>query len=505
MLFDDLIILEFANNHAGDVDHGLAMIRAFADVCKDFPFRYAVKFQYRQLETFIAEKYKADYGFKYIKRFQETVLNKERFSTLRQAVRDNGFLTACTPFDEASVDRIVEEKFDILKIASCSLGDWPLIEKIGTVDLPIIFSTAGATAEDVKRMFIFFQHRRKDFAILHCIGEYPTNPKNAAMNQLDEFRRQFPDVVLGYSGHENPDDTICATVAVAKGATIFERHVGLPTEKHAVNAYSSTPQQLRTWLEAVLRAKSVCGEFHGYRTIGEKEETDLHGLRRACYLKRDKRKGETLEPNDLQFSLPNLDAHLTACELSKYSRIELKQDIAKGEPVLRTAVSITNHREMILERVKRVVAMLREHRIVLPHLLDFEFSHHYGLERFDEFGATILNCVNREYCKKIVIVFPGQRHPMHFHRKKEETFQVLGGEFLLDLGDGERTHRPGDIIVIEREWKHAFRSETGAIFEEVSTRHYPDDSFYDDATITNTPHRKTTMSFWANDYEQEFL
>jgi len=503
-MLNNLIILEFANNHMGDVDHGLAMIRAFADVCREFPFRFAVKFQYRQLETFIAEKYKTDYSFKYIKRFQETALSDGQFATLRQAVRDNGFLTACTPFDEASVDRIVDEKFDILKIASCSLGDWPLIEKIGKIDLPIVFSTAGATAEDVKRMFIFFRHRRKNFAMLHCIGEYPADPKKAAMNQLDEFRRTFPDAVLGYSGHEDPDDTICASVAVAKGATVFERHVALPSGKYAVNAYSSTPQQLRTWLEAILRARAVCGDFQGYRTIGEKEKADLHGLRRACYLKRNKQKGETLERDDLQLALPNLDDHLTACELSKYSRIELTQDLSAGEPVLRSTVSITNHREMIFERVKRVVAMLREHRIVLPHLLDFEFSYHYGLERFDEFGATILNCVNREYCKKIVIVFPGQRHPMHFHRKKEETFQVLSGEFLLDRGDGERKYLPGDIIVIEREQKHAFRSETGAIFEEISTKHYKDDSFYDDVTIMNALRRKTTMSFWANDYEQEF-
>ena len=43
----------------------------------------------------------------------------------------------------------------------------------------------------------------------------------------------------------------------------------------------------------------------------------------------------------------------------------------------------------------------------------------------------IINCINRTYCKKLIILLPGQKHPSHFHPRKEETFQVLSG--LLDV------------------------------------------------------------------------
>ena len=50
-------------------------------------------------------------------------------------------------------------------------------------------------------------------------------------------------------------------------------------------------------------------------------------------------------------------------------------------------------------------------------------SHHYGIEKYEEWGAAILNCINREYCKKLIVLLPGQNHPFHHPVKKEETFK----------------------------------------------------------------------------------
>ena len=63
------------------------------------------------------------------------------YATLHKAVKQAGMLSICTPFDEASVARIVEIGFDILKIASCSANDWPLLGAAADSGLPIIAST----------------------------------------------------------------------------------------------------------------------------------------------------------------------------------------------------------------------------------------------------------------------------------------------------------------------------------------------------------------------------
>ena len=43
----------------------------------------------------------------------------------------------------------------------------------------------------------------------------------------------------------------------------------------------------------------------------------------------------------------------------------------------------------------------RKKQVVVPGQADLEISHHYGLEKFEETGLTMITVVNREYCKKL--------------------------------------------------------------------------------------------------------
>ena len=131
----------------------------------------------------------------------------------------------------------------------------------------------------------------------------------------------------------------------------------------------------------------------------------------------------------------------------------------------------------------------------MPNKIDLELSHHYGIDRYREWGAAILSCINREYCKKLIILLPGQKHPFHRHVKKEETFQVLFGSMDVKVGEEAKLLKTGDILTVERGVNHNFASQEGVIFEEVSTTHYKDDSFYEDENITNNKDRKTELTF----------
>jgi mannose-6-phosphate isomerase-like protein (cupin superfamily) len=135
---------------------------------------------------------------------------------------------------------------------------------------------------------------------------------------------------------------------------------------------------------------------------------------------------------------------------------------------------------------------------MLPDKLEMELSHHYGIDKFAEFGATIINCINREYCKKLIILLPGQKHPVHYHKRKEETFHIVYGDVAVDLAGTSNGFKNGDMIIVEREKKHSFSSEKGAVIEEISTTHYKNDSYYEDPDILNNKRRKTEMTFWSD-------
>ncbi|MDP2922788.1 MAG: N-acetylneuraminate synthase family protein [Candidatus Omnitrophota bacterium] len=495
---ENLFIFELANNHQGDVEYGLRIIREIYEVCRDFNFNFGFKLQYRDLDTFIHPDYRERKDIKYVKRFLETRLSESELKLLKDEIKKLGFISICTPFDENSVVLLEKHGFDIIKIGSCSLTDWPLLERIAQTDKPIIASTAGATFEDIDKVAMFFEHREKQFALMHCVGEYPTFCDNLQLNQIDLLKDRYPKAPTGYSTHEDPANFNAIKIVIAKGATIFEKHVGLKTDKYPLNAYSATPEQIRKWLEAAKEAFLMCGVRGRRSRFSEKEKTDLRGLRRGVFAKRAIKKGEKIDLSNAFFAIPNIDNQITANEMSKYIEFIAGKDIRINQPILSSDVSVRNLRERVLEIMNKIKPLLIESKTCLPNKLEFELSHHYGIENFEQCGAALINCINREYCKKLIILLAGQKHPMHYHVKKEETFNILFGEVTININGAEKEYGPGGMVTVERGIKHGFSSKNGAIFEEISTTSLAEDSFYEDTQIEKNPERKTYMTFWVD-------
>ena len=499
-IFKNLFVFEMANNHMGSIEHGLKIIKEFHEVSKkfDFNFNFGFKLQYRDLDTFIHPDFQGRKDIKYVKRFTETRLNEEELKLLKAEIKKFGLISICTPFDEKSVDLIETHGFDIIKIGSSSFTDWPLLERIAKTEKPIISSTAGASLEEIDKVVSFWEHRRKKFCLMHCVGEYPTSKENLELNQIDFLRERYPDVPIGYSTHEEPDNVNAIRIAIGKGATIFERHVGLKTDKYSLNDYSSTPEQINKWLLAAQEAFIMCGVLNKRRGFSEKEKSDLRGLKRGVFAKKRISTGETLDLTNTFFAIPDIENQILANDFSKYMEFAANKEIETNKPVMFPDVDAKNLREKVLQIVKSVRQILIDSKISLPNKIEFELSHHYGIENFEQWGAVIISCINREYCKKLIIMLPGQKHPIHYHKKKEETFHVLYGDVTINLKGIEEEHKPGDIIVVERGVKHSFSSKSGAVFEEISTTHYINDSYYDDAQIIKNKNRKTEMTFWSD-------
>lgn len=493
---EDLFTLEMANNHMGDVQHGIKIIKVFGDICKKYPFQFSFKFQYRALDTFIHPSMVDRDDIRYVKRFSETELSKDDFNRLLDEVRHQGFLTMSTPFDQESVDLIEEQNLDIIKIASCSFTDWPLLERVAQNDKPIIASTAGASTNDIDQVISFLTHRDKEFAIMHCVGQYPTPDENIHLGQLKFFQDRYPGVRFGFSTHEDPGATAIIQMAVAVGATIFEKHVAVPTEKYGINNYSSTPEQLDNWLNAAQHAKKVYGMSNERLLINPDEKKSLRSLQRGAYARTNIMKGKFIELEDVFFAFPPEEGQFTANDWSKYFHYTATEDISKDEAIHPNNSDQQDTRDKVWEIVKKVRKFLKESQVVIPGGAELEISHHYGLEKFDEYGLMMITVVNRDYCKKILVTLPGQSHPEQLHKKKEETFHVLYGELHLQL-DGElNVCKPGDVITVLSGVKHSFSSENGSIMEEISSTHYQDDSYYTDPEIMKNKQRKTLLRHW---------
>ena len=493
-----LFVLEMANNHMGDPNHGIRVIQEFAMVCKQFPYSFAFKLQYRELDTFVHPSMKGRTDLKYIKRFEETRLMRADFDIMIDAIRENDFIAMCTPFDEASVIVIDEQDLDIIKVASCSFSDWPLLERIVKTDKPLIASTAGASLEQIDQVITFLQHRKKDFVIMHCVGEYPTPDEKMNLSQIDLLSKRYPDVRIGYSTHENPENTKLVQLAVAKGASVFEKHVGIATKKSPLNKYSCSPEQFAAWLKSATYAIAVCGEGVKRPPDNENEQKSLKSLRRGAFARHEIPIGKQIKTEDVYFAFPPQEGQYTANDWSKYTSVNCTKVIPVNQALNPDNCEINNTRSQVLEIVQRVKAFLQKSNVVILGQAELEISHHYGLEKFSDIGLTIITVVNREYCKKLLVTLPGQLHPEQYHEQKEETFHVLHGIVELMLNSKSQTHGPGEVVTIEPGTRHAFRSESGCVIEEISTTHYKNDSFYTDQKIMQNTQRKTLLTHWMD-------
>jgi sialic acid synthase SpsE len=493
-----LFVFDMANNHQGNVQHGLRIIREIHEVCKNFDFNFGFKFQYRDLNTFIHPDFKKRDDFRYIKRFSETRLNEEDFLALKNEVVRYGFISVCTPSDEKSVDLIEKHQFDIIKIASVSFTDWSLLERIAKTDKPIIASVAGIALDDIDKVVSFFEHREKDFSLLHCIAEYPTEKSNLQLNQIDFLRERYQKVVIGYSTHEQPDNVDSIKIAIAKGARIFEKHVGIKTDTITLNAYSAIPEQILQWLMSAKEALAMCGISNERYSFTKSELMNLKDLKRGVFAKVPIKSGEKISLANVFLAIPIIDNQISANDMSKYTEFYAAQDIKENQPIIFKNTKKTELRGKIYKIITDVKDILRKSNIIVPNKLDFEISYQYGIDNFEKYGASIINFINRDYCKKIIVLLPSQKHPEQFHKQKEETFNILYGDVNLVLNGVEKKCKAGDWVLVEKGTKHMFSTENGAVIEELSSSYLPEDSFYTDPEIMKNKDRKTYLTYWIN-------
>lgn len=332
-IFEDLFVLELANNHWGKVERGLKIIDEFSQVVRFNNVRAAIKLQFRDVDTFIHRDFKNRQDIRYIKKTMATKMDIKDYQILTDSVRAHNCITMATPFDEKSVETCEKLGIDIIKIASSDLNDWILIEKIATTRKPVIVSTGGSSVKDIDDLVTFFEHRSIPLAINHCVSVYPSEKNELELNQIDFLRNRYPGHVIGFSTHErneNIEDAIM--IAYAKGARTFERHIDIAADGIAVSPYCSLPQDLDRWIKAYQKAVVICGHSAQSKVVAPRKEiTYLDALVRGVYARWDLPKGHKLTDEDVYLAIPLQKGQISCRELMRGE--VLLADVKKDSPI----------------------------------------------------------------------------------------------------------------------------------------------------------------------------
>ena len=490
-----LVILEMANNHMGSLVHAKKIVTDFKKIENKFSKKidFALKFQYRNKETFIHKSY-INSDDRVIKRFKSTFLSNKDWRDLINFSKKH-FKLVCTPFDETSADKVFREKFDYVKIASCSITDWPLVEHIyenyKKKKKKIIASLGGLSEIEILKVTSYFKNRNVDISFLYCVAKYPSLANELNLSFFNHLRKKYGEKIIGFSTHEDPNIKISPSVAYGAGARIFEKHIGVETKKIKLNKYSVSPKELELWVNNLSEAIDMWGSVNSRNKSIKEENIQLSQFKRGIYLSKKISKGTTIKKSDIYFAFPAIKNQLKANDLLRTSIISTKKSLKKDSPLKLSDVKIIDNYSPIKKIRDEVKTLLDDTNIILPRGARLEISHHYGLENFHKYGITMINIINHSYCKKLIIMLPGQKHPAQFHKVKEESFFVLHGTINLSLDNKKYIMKPGDLKTIKRKMVHEFYSKNGAIIEELSTEHVKSDSFYLDKKIEDNKNRKS--------------
>jgi len=156
-IFEELFVLELANNHWGRLERGKRIVDDFAKVVRYNGIRASIKLQLRDVDNFIHPNFRGRDDIRYVKKTLDTKLSKDDVRSLVNHIRQSGCIPMATPFDEASVDLPEDLELPIIKIVSSDLNDWVPIERITKTRKPVIVSTGGSSLKDVDDLVTFFE------------------------------------------------------------------------------------------------------------------------------------------------------------------------------------------------------------------------------------------------------------------------------------------------------------------------------------------------------------
>jgi len=221
------IIAEIGVNHEGSIDLAKRLIDEAV-----LSGAHAAKFQSYKAEKIALKnspaywdksKESTDSQYKLFQKYDGFEQND--YEELADYCQSVGIHFMSTPFDLEAVD-FLSPLMPAFKIASADITNVPLIRKCASKGKPLIISTGAATFSEIEfALNVARDAGAKDISLLHCVLNYPTPEENAQLGMILSLKRIFPEVVIGYSDHVAPDETISALEgAMLLGACILEKH-----------------------------------------------------------------------------------------------------------------------------------------------------------------------------------------------------------------------------------------------------------------------------------------
>ncbi|WP_310715125.1 N-acetylneuraminate synthase family protein [Streptomyces lydicus] len=269
---------EIGINHNGDLENAFALIDAAADAGCD-----AVKFQKRTPEICTPRdqwdiERDTPWGrMTYIDYRHRVEFDEDGYRAIDEYCKKRGIAWFASPWDVESVAFL--EKFDVpcYKVASASLTDDELLRAMRATGRTVILSTGMSTPKQIRHAVEVLGS--ENILLCHATSTYPAKAEELNLRMINTLQDEYPNVPIGYSGHETGLQTTLA--AVALGATFIERHITLDRAMWGSDqAASVEPGGLSRLVRDIRTIEESLGD--GVKKVYESELGPMKKLRRVA-------------------------------------------------------------------------------------------------------------------------------------------------------------------------------------------------------------------------------
>jgi N-acetylneuraminate synthase len=271
------VIAEIGINHNGDLGIAKQMIDAAVHARVD-----AVKFQKRTPEISTPPEQRKQmretpWGYiSYLEYRHKIEFGEEEYCEIDRYCKEKGVAWMVSVWDEPSVEFMEQFDTPAYKIPSASLTDHALIRRARASGRPLILSSGMSTMEEIRKGVNIAGEQ--DLVVMHCTSTYPCEPEELNLMMIETLRREFPDLPIGYSGHEV--GLIPSAIAVALGACMVERHLTLDRAMWGSDqAASVEPGGFERLVKYLRVTEAALGD--GVKKVYESERASMLRLRRV--------------------------------------------------------------------------------------------------------------------------------------------------------------------------------------------------------------------------------
>ncbi|XP_039614210.1 sialic acid synthase-like [Polypterus senegalus] len=254
------IIAEIGQNHQGDIEIAKKMIRMAkecgADCAKLQKSELEHKFNRRALERPYTSEH--SWGATYGDHKRHLEFSHEQYRELQKYAQDVGIFFTASGMDEMAVEFLHELNVPFFKVGSGDTNNLPYIEKTAKKGRPMVISSGMQSMNTMRSVYKTVKAHNSNFCFLQCTSAYPLMPEDVNLRVILEYQKEFPDIPIGYSGHETGIPITVA--AIAMGAKVVERHVTLDKSwKGSDHKASLEPQELAELVKAIRTVEAAMG------------------------------------------------------------------------------------------------------------------------------------------------------------------------------------------------------------------------------------------------------